>query len=108
MKRLEMVFRVLLAFCAIMVLVGGIWFLGDAGTYLALIFGGSTLFWVIAWDRTKLFAATGVAVFLSLLSSGLIFFNSFDASEFDVSIMKLAVLLVSSAACYIWFRRKVL
>lgn len=108
MNRLELAIRVLLMFCGFMVLIGGVWFLGDTGTYLAVIFGGSTLFWVIAWDRTRLLPATGMAALISELTSGLTFLKSFNASELDVNMMQLAVFFVSTAACYIWVRRKIL
>ena len=108
MNRLEMAIRVLLIFCGFTVLIGGVWFLGDTGTYLAVIFGSSTLFWVIAWNRARLLPATGMAAFISLVTSGLTVLKSFNASELDVSMMQLAVFLVSTAACYIWVRRKIL
>lgn len=108
MNRLDVVIRALLFFCGLLVSIGGFWFLGDTGTYLAVIFGASTLFWIITWNRAKFLAVTGLAALLSPITSGLMLLKSFDASEAEVSVMQFAVLLVSSAACYIWIRQKVL
>lgn len=107
MNPLETILRVLLFFCGLLVSIGGFWFLGDSGTYLALIFGASTLFWIVAWDRIQFLVVTGLAAILSSITSGLIFFQSFGTSEADAGMMKFGVFFVSLAACYIWIRQKV-
>ena len=105
MDPLKTAIKVTLTFFALTVLLGGVWFLGDEGTYLALVFGAATGFWIVAWERTSLQWATGLSATTSLLTSSLIFWQSFDKSELDVNILKLAIALISLAGCYVWSRR---
>jgi hypothetical protein len=108
MNRLKTFLRIFLAFCGVTVLVGGIWFLGDPGTYLAILFGIATLFWVITWDQVRLVAATSIAALLSPIAACAISVLAFDPAEFDVSLLRIAIFLISAFGCYIWVRGKLL
>ena len=106
MKRFETTIQLILTFCALTNLTGGIWFFGGEGTYLALAFAVGTLLWILIWNWNDLRSVTAVLVLLSVSTSALMVLQSLPSQEVDLIAINLVIAIAALVGSGIWFRRK--
>lgn len=108
MTGVALLMRLLLAACGLMFLLGGIWFLGDPGTYAALIFAVSSLCWAIYWSRANFTVANVASALIALGTAVWVLVTNFDPVEMEANLIRGIGVGVVLLSAFVWFKQRFL